>query len=134
MPTTTSKKVSPKKSPAKAKTVKPATPKKKTPPKKAAPKKAAPPKEEVQPTSKQKRLSATQLEVLKVLSESKKPLTRKQISEALEGRFIGGNVMGHINPEKVIPTSLYGRGLVKIEQHEGEGNTYVLTAAGRSSL
>lgn len=78
--------------------------------------------------------SNLQLSVLKMLAKKGRPMTRAQLSEALEGSFIGGTVMGHKNPDKLMDTSLVGRGLVKFAAPKDEndrGVWYEITAAGR---
>jgi len=78
--------------------------------------------------------SPLQLKVL-VLLNKKGALSRSQISESLDGAFIGGNVMGHANPDKRVESSLYGRGLVKFAANEeGRGVSYEISAAGKKLL
>ena len=119
-----------KKRPAKKAAAKPA--KKAT--KKAAAKKA--PKEKGE--RKERGPSKLQISALKLLSK-KEELTRAQISEALEGAFIGGNVMGHVDPAKLVPNSLLGRKLVSVKVYPGNNDSdgpahYAITAAGRKLL
>lgn len=85
--------------------------------------------------------SKTQVACLEVLAKSKTPMTRAQLSEALEGAFIGGKVMGHADPAKLKESSLVGRGLVRFtpapkgdEEARAGVVYYEITAAGRKAV
>ena len=68
---------------------------------------------------------------------AKKSMSRPQLSEALDGAFVGSDLMGHHDPERVKPTSLSGQKLVRAEKHDVDGKDtvlYVLTATGKKTL
>lgn len=136
---------------APGKTVK--KPVKKAPVKKAAPKKAAKaapaPAKKAAPKTKEAKSekeekentrgpSKLQLQILGLLNK-KGEMTRSQVSEALNGVFIGGRIMGHVDNGKLRPTSLVGRGLATINtyptKNEGDGPAhYKITAAGKKVI
>lgn len=101
--------------------------------KKAAPKKAPVKKASKPSTNGEAKLSKTQEGVLKILSKGK-ALSRTQLSEALDGAWVGSDLMGHLDPSQQKPRSLSARGLVKAQQHEGEPITYLITAAGKKAV
>lgn len=116
---------------------------KKASPKKAAKSKAAPKKGKAKATeaTPDRGPSKTQVACLEVLAKSKTPMTRAQLSEALEGAFIGGKVMGHADPAKLKESSLVGRGLVRFtpapkgdEEARAGVVYYEITAAGRKAV
>lgn len=121
-------------SPAKAS--KPAKPKKapKAKAKKASTKKAA--KTNGKPKSE---LTKVQTRILNVLSRNSKPLNRNEIAEKAEvdptqiGAAVGYNDP-KINARPVHANNLVNKKYVKIQQHEGEAVTYVITEAGKSAL
>ncbi len=131
------------------KPVKKAPAKKKSPTKKAAAKKAAAKKAPAKKAATKKAAKApagprgpskTQVEVLKLLAKAApNGMTRSQLSEKLNGAFIGGNVMGHVDPKLRIATSLVGRGLATVAVVAGENDAdgpaeYKINAAGKKAL
>jgi hypothetical protein len=123
----------------------PAAAPKKAPAKKKAPKKAAAKKAPAKKKAAKKEAgprgpSKTQLECLKLLAKAApNGLTRSQLSEKLNDAFIGGNVMGHVDPKLRTPTSLVGRGLATVQVVAGENDTegpaeYKINAAGKKAL
>lgn len=76
-------------------------------------------------------MGKVQVAALQALAKNGKPMSRSALSEALDGVFIGGRIMGHVDPAKLRATSLVGRGLVTIATPEDGPATYSLTAAGR---
>lgn len=78
-------------------------------------------------------MGKVQVAALQALAKSGKPMSRAALSEALDGTFIGGRIMGHVNPDKLRATSLVGRGLVTIATPEDGPATYSLTAAGKKA-
>lgn len=119
----------------------------KKPAKKAAPKKPAkkaPVKKKAAAKKKapagERGPSKTQVEVLKLLNKAApNGLTRSDLSKRLEGAFIGGNVMGHVDPKLRTPTSLVGRGLATVAVVPTENDTegpaeYKINAAGKKAL
>jgi len=80
--------------------------------------------------------SKTQIAVLTLLAE-KGAMSRSEVRKAKGGVFIGGKIMGHVDPKKLKPTSLVGRGLATLETaKEGERGParYKITEAGRKAL
>ena len=45
-----------------------------------------------------------------------------------------GAVLGHVDPERVAPESLVGKGYLRVVQHEDEEPAYEMTGAGRRYL
>ncbi len=88
-------------------------------------------------TTEPKPVSKLQLECLKLLAK-KGEMTRPELSESLDGAFVGSSVMGHLEAKDVEPNSLRGRGLVSVyPAKDGEGTGpahYKLTAAGKAYL
>lgn len=140
----------PKKAPAKKKVAKkapaPAATTTAAPKKKAAKKsakKAAAKKAPAKKTAKKKASgeakdrgpSKTQIAILKVLNRSSKGLTRSQLSDRLDGAFVGSDMMGHLNSDPK-PASLIARGLVKFapQEEEGAATTYAISANGKKFL
>lgn len=94
-------------------------------PAKATPKQTAPVKD---------KLSNTQAKILKVLAKAGSGLTRRQISDKV-GTFIGTSALGQSEAEKVVSTSLLGRGYVRFGNNEDvNGIVFEITAAGRKRL
>lgn len=79
--------------------------------------------------------SNLQIKILNVLYKSNGAVSRGQISKKLN-TFIGGMLCGHVNPDKLLSTSLVGRGLVKFGPKSGESSaaTYDITAAGKKVI
>lgn len=126
--------------PAAAKPAK--APKAKKPAKKAAKGKKPTKKAERKPREKKEGLNKPQIRVLQCLAKAGKPLTRAQISEkapvdlAFCTTYIGSSDEAKrlANEAKRGTTSLLTYKYVRVEQHEGQPDTYVITSAGRSAL
>lgn len=73
--------------------------------------------------------------VLKLID--KKPMSRTQLSEKLDGAWVGSKLMGHHDPAQTLPSSLVGRKFAKAEKHDVDGRDvilYSITAAGKKAL